>query len=460
MVQKVAVLNIVALSSSLLEYAPTISEYASQHTAKIINQDFPAVTTTSQSSMLTGEKPSTHGVVGNGWFNHQANEIQFWKQSNALVSGEMVWDAAKKMDPTSTVANFFWWYNMYSSADYSVTPRPIYKANGRKHPDCYTFPADLRDNLQEKLGVFPLFNFWGPNANIKSTQWIADAAIETFKKHEPTLNFVYLPHLDYPLQKIGPNHPEIPKYVKEIDDVVKQLLDFYASQNVEVILLSEYGITPVSKPIHINRVLRKKFPDDISIRIEENLELLDAGASQIFAVSDHQVSHLYIKNSNKIQFYKKYLETIDGIQYVLDKAAQKKLKIDHPRSGELLLISNTDRWFTYYYWLDDKKAPDFARTVDIHRKPGYDPCELFLDPNIKFPKLKIILKLFQKKILNQATLLDVIPLDANLVKGSHGNTETDDCYKSIIISPRALDTLDNCIDNTEVKQLILSLMFD
>ena len=460
MTQKVAVLNIVALSNSLLKYAPTIAAYAKKHCSKPINQDFPAVTTTSQSTMLTGQKPAVHGIVANGWFNKDANEIQFWKQSNPLVQADKIWDDIKKQDPDATTANLFWWYNMYSSADFSVTPRPIYKANGRKHPDCYTSPASLRDDLQQKLGTFPLFNFWGPNANIKSTQWIANAAIETFKKHQPTLNLVYLPHLDYPLQKLGPNHKDIPLAVKEIDDIVKQLLNFYESQNVKVILLSEYGITPVNTPIHINRLIRKEFPNDIAIRTEQKLELLDAGASQIFAVSDHQAAHIYIKDKSKIPQYKKFFESITDIDKILNQSDQEKLQIHHERSGDLLLISKNDHWFTYYHWLDDKKAPDFARTVDIHRKPGYDPCELFLDPKIKFPKLKIIFRLFQKKILNQAALLDVIPLDANLVKGSHGNTDVPDEFKPLIIAPNTVELSNDSIDNTKIKDIILSTMFN
>ncbi len=461
MTQNVALLNIVGLSGSLLQHAPHIWAYAKGCCTQTIEQDLPALTTTSQSTMLTGVKPKTHGIVANGWFNHQANEIQFWKQSNALVQAEKIWDDAKKINSQTTTANICWWYNMYSGVDFSVTPRPIYKANGRKIPDCYTYPASLRDDLQQKLGIFPLFKFWGPAADITSTQWIADAAIQVYQQHQPNLNLVYLPHLDYPLQKLGPEHPEIPHHVKKIDDIVKKLLDFYQGQDVKVILLSEYGITPVDSPIHINRILREKFPNDLAIREEDNLEILDAGASEIFAVADHQAAHVYIKDPSKIRAYKTFLQTVSGIDKILDAQDQEAFDIHHSRSGDLLLISEHDHWFTYYYWLDDAKAPDFARTVDIHRKPGYDPCELFIDPKIKFPRLKIATKLFQKKILKQATLLDVIPLDATLVKGSHGNTDVPEQYQPLLICPKTVkNEHQKTIDNTQIKQLVLDLMFE
>ena len=298
--KKVAVIDIVGLSESVIgEFTPFIAEFINKHHFQNIKPVLPAVTTTSQSTYLTGKYPETHGIVGNGWYDHSDAEVKFWKQSNHLVEAEKIWEVAKKKDASFTCAKMFWWYNMYSSADYSVTPRPQYHADGVKAPDCYAHPASLRDELQNELGTFPLFNFWGPNANLKSTKWIADASIYVDQKYNPTLNLIYLPHLDYCLQKFGNDFSKIQKELGEIDQVVKQLVSHFESVGAEIILLSEYGINPVHQPIHINRFLREK--GYLAIREERGLELLDAGASMAFSASDHQIAHIYIQDQSKIE---------------------------------------------------------------------------------------------------------------------------------------------------------------
>lgn len=293
--QKTTVIDIVGLSSSLIgEDTPFIKQYISTRNLASIQPVLPAVTTSVQSTYLTGKWPSEHGIVGNGWYDREDCEVKFWKQSNKLVQAEKIWDRAKKEDANFTCSVMFWWYNMYLTADYSVTPRPNYLADGRKMPDCYSHPAELRDELQNKLGQFPLFQFWGPGANIKSTDWIAEASMYTDDKYDPTLTLIYLPHLDYCLQKFGPDLSKIYKELQEIDKVVEKLVKFYEKKKAKIILLSEYGIAPVDNPIHLNRLFRKN--GLLQIRIERGLELLDAGASKAFAVADHQVAHIYIND--------------------------------------------------------------------------------------------------------------------------------------------------------------------
>lgn len=425
--QKTVVIDIVGLSQMLLgDQTPFLSRYIADRKLKYIKPMLPAVTTSVQSTYLTGEWPSSHGIVGNGWYDVTESEIKFWKQSNHWVTGEKIWDRAKKEDPSFTCAQMFWWYNMYSSADYSVTPRPNYLADGRKMPDCYSEPASLRDELQEKLGTFPLFQFWGPGANIKSTQWIADASIYTNEKYNPTLTLIYLPHLDYCLQKFGPNIPLIAKELGEIDRVAEQLVRYYESKNAKIILLSEYGISPVHTPIYCNRILRNE--GLLQIRIERGLELLDAGASPAFAVADHQITHIYIKDPTMIPKLKALFESQSGIELVLDKAAQATHHINHERSGELVLVAAQGYWFAYYFWLDDKLAPDYARVVDIHKKPGYDPVEMFMTS-----KLRVGYKLLRKKAGLRYTM-DVIPLDATLIKGSHGALTSDRNFWPVLVT--------------------------
>ena len=420
--KKTVVIDVVALSPRVVgEHTPFLSEWISRGKQLSIDPVLPAVTCSAQATYLTGEWPSVHGIVGNGWYFRDECEVKFWRQSNKLVQAPKVWDVAKRIDPTFTCANLFWWYNMYSTVDYSVTPRPLYPADGRKLPDVYSQPMDLRDRLQRELGQFPLFEFWGPNANVNSTRWIAEATKKVDQWHDPTLTLVYLPHLDYNLQRRGIDFTEIASDLREIDEVCRDLITYYEEQEVQVVLLSEYGITDVSQPVHINRVLREQ--KYITVKDELGRELLDAGASQAFAVADHQLAHVYVNDHEAIPSVKQLLERTPGIAQVLDEEGKQQYHLDHERSGELVAVAEPDAWFTYYYWLDDAKAPDFARTVDIHRKPGYDPVEVFADPNIRFLKAKIGSTLLKKK-LGFRYLMDVIPLDATLVRGSHGGVAT------------------------------------
>lgn len=434
---KTVVIDIVGLSANLIgEHTPFLDAYIKKRHLTPIKPVLPAVTTTSQSTYVTGKWPAENGIVGNGWYDREDSEVKFWKQSNKLVQGDKIWDNARKQDPNFTVSKMFWWYNMYSTADWSVTPRPQYHADGVKAPDCYTYPPELRDELQSELGQFPLFNFWGPNANIKSTRWIADASMSVEKRHNPTLTLIYLPHLDYCLQKFGPDFSKISKELHEIDEVVKDLIQFYEARDAKIILLSEYGINPVDNPIHINRILRNE--GLISVRNERWYELLDAGVSKAFAVSDHQIAHIYLNDPAVKERVMQVLKKTPGIDLVLDKEAQKEYHIDHQRSGDIVVVAKPDSWFTYYYWLDDAKAPDYAHLVDIHRKPGYDPVEMFMDPKNPLIKLRAGYKL-ARKLLGFRYLMDVIPLDATLVKGSHGGINISKEYYPVIVTDQAAE---------------------
>ncbi|MEO6845246.1 MAG: nucleotide pyrophosphatase/phosphodiesterase family protein [Ginsengibacter sp.] len=447
--KKTVVIDVVGLSLSLIgEQMPFLKNYTLSKNLSTIEPMLPAVTTAVQSTYITGKWPSDHGIVGNGWYDREDCEIKFWKQSNKLVHAEKIWEKAKKLDPAFTCAKMFWWYNMYSSADFAVTPRPNYLADGRKLPDCYSHPAELRDKLQKELGQFPLFQFWGPGANIKSTQWIADASILTDKWHDPTLSLIYLPHLDYGLQKFGPDISKISKELNAIDEVIAQLVNYFEKRNAHIIILSEYGITPVNNPVHLNRLFRKN--DLLQIRVERGLELLDPGASKAFVVADHQVAHVYINDPSVTNKVKNILEKVPGIELILDKNAQKEYHIDHARSGDLVVMADAQSWFTYYFWLDDAVAPDYARVVDIHKKPGYDPVEMFMTS-----KLRAGYKLLRKKV-GLRYVMDVIPLDATLIKGSHGRVGTPAEFHPVIISNNSLDK--NVIA-TQVEKVIWNSVF-
>ncbi len=454
------VLNVVGLTPALIgEHTPALARFRDDYALCPLETITPAVTCSVQSTMVTGLLPSEHGIVGNGWYFRDLAQVWLWRQSNHLVSGDKIWDEARRRDPKFSCAKLFWWYNMYSSADLSLTPRPMYTADGRKIPDVYSEPPELRDELTRELGTFPLFNFWGPRADITSSRWIARSAIQVLEQRSPTLTLVYLPHLDYDLQRFGPNDRRVTKALTEVDELCGKLFDFAKQKKLRVIVLSEYGITPVSAPIHVNRALREA--GLVRVREELGREQLDAGASRAFAVADHQIAHVYVRADSDLERVRSLCEKLDGVEHVLGEEGKKKFGLAHPRAGELVLISRADRWFSYYFWLDDARAPDYARTVDIHAKPGYDPVELFVDPSLAVPAFTVGRKLLARK-LGFRTLLDVIPLDATLVKGSHGRVtdKPEDGPLFMSSQPELLPEGSlRALNATDVKALVLRHLF-
>lgn len=456
--KRTAVINVVGLSESCFgEETPHLNQFIARNKKSLVTPAFPAVTCTAQSNYVTGQPPRGHGVVANGWYNRELAEVQFWKQSNHVVHGRKIWDDLRERAAGFTCAKLFWWYNMYSSADYSITPRPMYPADGRKVFDIYTHPFSIRGEIKADLGEFPFPAFWGPAAGSKGkfepdqvSRWIADSAKWIENRYHPTLSLIYLPHLDYNLQRLGPRHPEVQNDFRRIDAIVGDLISFFEKNGVQVIVLSEYGISAVSEPVHLNRIFREK--GWLAIKDEMGLELLDGGASRAFAVADHQAAHIYVNDRSILSEVRSTLERTPGVERVLGADEKIATRIDHPRAGDIIAIAAENAWFTYYYWLDDSKAPDFARTVDIHRKPGYDPVELFLNPAIRMPLVKIATKLFRKK-LGFRMLMDVIPLDARLVKGSHGRVPSDKREFPILIGPTQQISKPE-FDSTEIYEVI------
>jgi len=437
---------------------PNITRLASAGAWRPLATVTPAVTCSVQATFMTGAPPREHGAVANGWLFRDLMEVWFWRQSNRLIDGEKIWEAGKRRDAGFTCANLFWWYNMAATHDIGLTPRPQYKADGRKLPDCYAVPASLRDQLTAELGPFPLFKFWGPATDISSSRWIAEATKHVVLRSSPSLTLVYLPHLDYDLQRHGPDesHPRVATSLREIDGIAGDLIAFAENRGSQVVVLSEYGISAVDTPIHINRALREA--GLLGVRCEDGCELLDPATSLAFAVSDHQIAHIYVQSDALIERVRRIVQQLPGVEDVLDREGQKGIALDHPRSGELVALAARHAWFTYYYWLDDARAPDFARTVEIHRKPGYDPVELFIDPAIRFPKLAVGARLARRWI-GQRALMDVIPLDAGLVRGSHGRIAPASSDGPIFISSDRRAIAQDVVSALDVKRLILDHVF-
>jgi predicted AlkP superfamily pyrophosphatase or phosphodiesterase len=450
--RRLVVLNVVGLTPSLIgPHTPRLAKLRDGGAMAAIRPCLPAVTCSVQSTYLTGLWPDQHGIVGNGWYFRDLCEPKFWHQSNKLVSGEKVWETARRLDPTFTCANLFWWYNMHSSVNLAVTPRPMYPADGRKLPDIHTRPGDLRHTLQNKLGQFPLFKFWGPASSIESTQWIASSAIEVDRARPSSLTLIYLPHLDYTLQQYGPDSSKLASELAAVDAEIGRLVDHFGN-DCDLLVLSEYGITPVSRPIHVNRLLRQL--GLLMFREELGRELIDYGESRAFALVDHQIAHVYINDAAAIAEIAAALRQTPGIAAVYVGTERRAIHLDHPRAGDVVAIADSGAWFTYYYWTDDARAPDFARTVDIHRKPGYDPVELFLDPAIRYPKLKIASTLAKRK-LGMRAMMDVIPLDASLVRGSHGAAPPTPAAGPLLLTTRPELLERDVYDAVEIRDLIL-----
>lgn len=394
MPQKICVINVVGLTPALVRYAPRIQQLGA---ATPWQSPFPAVTCTSQATMLTGLNPREHGIVGNGWYYRDTAEIRFWQQANSLIQ------APNKIYDNLRTAKMLWWFNQHAPVTWSATPKPHYGCDGSK---VFDILDQTGCELQKHLGPFPFPAFWGPKAGLASSQWIARATARVMRQNKPDLTLVYLPHLDYDFQRF-PDHD--PARVAEVDACAGSVIDAAESIGALPIVVSEYGLVPVDHPVHINRHLRQA--GWLATRLGPFGEQLLPGDSAAFAVADHQLAHVYVRNTAMIEEVRAMLQSVPGVDRVV---APEELLLDHPRSGELIALAKPNAWFTYYFWLDDRFAPDYARTVDIHRKPGYDPVELFMT---SMPRA--LFRLAQKK-LGMRYRMDVIPLDPSLVRGSHG----------------------------------------
>ncbi|MFF8960638.1 alkaline phosphatase family protein [Streptomyces sp. NPDC014894] len=447
------VVDVVGLTPRLLEHMPRLAALAASGSRAPLDTVLPAVTCAAQSTFLTGAPPAGHGVVGNGWYFRELGEVLLWRQHNGLVSGDKVWDAARRVRPGYTVANVCWWYAMGADTDFTVTPRPVYYADGRKEPDCYTRPPSLHDELTAELGDFPLFHFWGPGADIVSSRWIVGATRHLMRTRDPDLTLCYLPHLDYDLQRYGPDDPRAHRAAAELDAVMAPLLDDAREQGRTVVALSEYGITTVSRSVDVNRALRRA--GLLEVHTQDGMEYLDPTTSRAFAVADHQIAHVYVRRPEDLAAAREALAALPGVERILGDEEKKAEGLGHPRAGELVAVAEPDAWFTYYYWLDDARAPDFARLVEIHRKPGYDPAELFLDPRDPYVRLRAAGALARKR-LGMRYRMAVVPLDPSPVRGSHGRLPPSDDEGPLILCsvPRAVG---GRVAAADVKALLLGL---
>ena len=390
---KVLVINIAALAPEHVPQCPALSRLAASGWSAPMTPVFPAVTCTAQATLTTGKPPSAHGIIANGLFDRDKLEVAFWEQPATLVQAPRLWDILKQRNPAATCAVLFWQHSLYANADIVVTPKPIHLEHGMVSW-CYSKPAGYYEDLCRWLGKFKLHNYWGPLAGIGSSRWIAAAAARTLRTKQPDLTMVYLPHLDYGFQKHGPDSPRTARDLQQVDALVAEIVEA-AAPGTTVFVVSEYSIVPVTGAILPNQLLRRA--GLLAVREIGGGEYLDIERSAAFAMVDHQVAHIYCKPGS-----------VEPALRTLAAAGVEFRPPDHPRSGELVAVAPRDKWFAYYWWLEPRRAPPFARHIDIHRKPGYDPCELWFD----WPRLRV-------------------PMRPELVKGSHGR---DDAPAACIVS--------------------------
>lgn len=426
---------------------PSLHELAAAGGLSPLTGGFPALTCPVQASLLTGTSPAAHGIVANGWFERESGEVRFWSQSARWLRAEPFYGAVRRAG--GRVAKLFWWFNQGADVDIALTPKPHYGADGRKVFDILSTPAPLARELEAELGRFPFHRFWGPLAGGEVTRWIARAAARVLERERPDLTLVYLPHLDYDLQRLGPSGADRPALLAELDASVGIVAQAARARGAAILVVSEYGLADVSRAVLPNRALRAA--GMLSVRDGPFGEMLDVFASRAFAVVDHQVAQVYVQSPADVAAVRQLLLGLEG--------AERALEPLHERGGEFQLLAAPGAWFAYPWWLDDARAPDYARTVDIHRKPGYDPLELFFDPALVWPRLRVLRRLLARS-LGFRNLMDVVPLnpaDPALVRGSHGQLPDDPLDGAVVISDRRALPREG-LPVTELRALALDLM--
>lgn len=451
---RTVVVDIPGLSADLLgDDTPHLSALAGDGRQRSLRTLLPAVLPAVHATLITGAPPRVHGCVGSGWYFRDLAEIRLGPSSSRLLAGEPVWEEGRRRDPAFTTAQLFWSHGMYSTADVSVTARPVPLAGGTASFELWTQPSPLGRELVRRLGVFPGARHWGPGAGIAATRWISGAARYVHDTRRPTLTLVSLPYLDRELQRFGPGSREGGRAVREIDELCGELVEHVRRDGARVLLLSGFGISAVGGAIHINRALREA--DLLRVREEGTL---DPGLSEAFAFADHQVAQVYVRRPERIGEVRRLLERLPGVDQVLDAGGKRAAGLDHPRSGELVAIARADRWFTYYHWLADDPPPPRARTVDPG-KPGYDPAELLVDPTVRFPSLRFAASKV-RSLLGLPPRLELTPLDASLVRGSHGRVETDLRRGPLLISTEPGLLGSGAVAIADVKALLLDHVFE
>ncbi len=336
---------------------------------------FPAVTCTAQASFRTAALPVQHGMVSNGLYFRDLRKPMFWEQSSALVQGGRIWDGFRREG--GTVGLMFWQQSLGEEVDWVLSPRPIHKHSGGMIQDCHSQPEDLYARLSAQAGRgFNLMHYWGPLASARSSEWIVGATERALADPAcPDHLYVYLPHLDYDLQRHGTRHPRSARAAATFFAYLRRLLSAAESAGRAFLVFGDYAIADVTGGAVLpNLALRDA--GLFRTRSIRGMAYPDFFTSPAFAMVDHEVAHVYCRRG-AVDAARAALEKLPGIERVLDRTVQQPLGIAHANSGELVCVAAEGHWFAYPWWTDRREAPDYATHIDIHNKPGFDPCELF-----------------------------------------------------------------------------------
>ena len=427
---RVCVILVAGLDHALLARTPGLKVIGGMKHRASFQPVLPGVTCTMQATLTTGKSPAQHGIIANGLLTHNRpelhphldltnhaeirKEVSFWEQSNSLLDAPRFWEGTGKK-----VAMLFWQNSMpdprgqHPAADIVITPKPVHTPDGKTMTACWSSPADLYSTLTAKIGPFPLHNYWSPMAGLPSSQWILKSAEHVWREHKPDLQLVYLPHMDFNLQRLGPSHPAVVKDLQDLDAALAPLAEMVRADGGELVIVGDYGMLEVTTVVRPNLALRDA--GLLATKLDATGKLLiDHETTKTFALADHQIAHVYTKPEVR-EAARELLAKLPGVAQVLSTAEEiAAAGLNHARAGHLILIAKPDAWFAHDWWHSDEEKPRWQFTVDIHSKPGYDPRELFFDPVRK-----------------------CIAQDAGLVKGSHGRA--DDAEKwPVLLSDRAL----------------------
>ncbi|HKU45172.1 MAG TPA: alkaline phosphatase family protein [Polyangiales bacterium] len=456
MPRKLLIVDVAALSPREIgDATPNLRALATRGGVYPLREPFPSLTCPSHATLVMGSLPEHHGMVGNCLYSREYAKLFNWNRSSHLLSGTPLWEAARARDPNVRTANLFLRHCADSTCEIRVTERPVYWISGRKQFEFFAEPRALHGELIERLGPFPFPRFWGPLSGIQSSEWIIGAALHVLEHSDPELLLVYPPFLDYDAARFGPEAPQVSAALSAMDAALAPLLRAASTSDRDVLIVSDYGFTTVDQPVFLNRVLRRA--GLLNVEAAENGERLDPGTSRAFAVCDNQVAHVYVARAEDIANVRALLEATPGVAEVLDVAAQARLGIAHPRSGELIATATPRAWFAYPYWLEADKTPDFHDCVAVFDKIGTDTCELFLKPGVA-GKLHLAKRMAQLAMQLKVPF-DIVDTDERNVRGARRIARDDPQRGAAVISSWDLGQT-GPVPMESLKDLALSRMFD
>lgn len=433
--KSVVVIDIPGLSPSLMKRTdrlPTVRLLQGEAAYAGVRPTFPSILECAHATLTTGANASEHGMVASHFFDRQTMEVRSWNASAKAVLGDRIWVQAKKAQLDFSCAALFLSNLQYANCDYYVTCAPALSLTGETIGLPVSKPKDLYRSLAKTLGEFQHGWWWGPNVSFKASEWIAKAAVAVLEQYHPTITFACLPNLLYVLLRYGPSSPQTLLELGKVDGLVKTVYEACQKEGAEFVLMSGFGTTDVKDSVDLNLVLRRI--NMLDIREVGGKEYVDWGNSEAVAVVTHQIGHVYTHTEKGAITVKSLLKEVDGIDMVLGEQEKKDLRIDHPRSGDLIVVARKDRWLNYHWWMDDAKAPPFYKHIGWSGKAGVDPLELFVNKETR-----------------------AVETHTDLIHGSFGRPAKEPSEYGVLLVARKREKLKDPMQATEIPSFLCKL---